>query len=250
MYAAYDLPKTSDLCCYWFEQARRRIEECSTAAPGCECSTAAPGCAPRVGLLATQGIRGGDNRTVLERINQAGGIFMAWSDREWILDGAAVHVSMVGFDDGTQKVRTLDRMDVARINPNLTGDADTTTAHRLHENASIGWSIGTQKGGPFEISQELARSFLGLPNPNGRATIDVVRPWRNGADVVRRPRGLWIIDFGPSMVETEASGFERPFEYVRRYVKPERDGMDAGLRVKISPRGAGIVTYRKVAGTP
>ena len=23
MYDAYDLPKTSDLCCYWFEQARR-----------------------------------------------------------------------------------------------------------------------------------------------------------------------------------------------------------------------------------
>ena len=27
---------------------------------------------------------------------------MAWSDRAWILDGAAVRVSMVGFDDGSQ----------------------------------------------------------------------------------------------------------------------------------------------------
>ena len=26
--------------------------------------------------------------------------FMAWSDRPWILDGAAVRVSMMGFDDG------------------------------------------------------------------------------------------------------------------------------------------------------
>ena len=40
---------------------------------------------------------------------------MAWRDREWILNGAAVHVCMVGFDDGT-----LDGALVATINANLT----------------------------------------------------------------------------------------------------------------------------------
>ena len=51
-----------------------------------------------LGLLATQGIRGGANRKVLERIKETGDIFFAISDRNWILDGATVHVSMVGFD--------------------------------------------------------------------------------------------------------------------------------------------------------
>ena len=47
----------------------------------------------RAGLLATQGIRGGANREVLKRIKDTGDIFFAESDRDWILDGANVHVS-------------------------------------------------------------------------------------------------------------------------------------------------------------
>jgi hypothetical protein len=208
MYAAYDLPKCSDLCCYWFEQARRMIEKHP---------------ATRVGLLATQGIRGSDNRTVLERIKKTGDIFMAWSDRDWILDGANVHVSMVGFDNGAQAERVLDGQAVAKVNANLRPGADTGEALQLKENAVVGWSIGTQKGGPFEFGFQVAREMLKAPSPNGRPNLDVVRPWRNGSDLVGRLRGLWIVDFGPAMTLVEASGYEQPFEYVRRLVKPERD---------------------------
>ena len=66
--------------CYWFEKARAMV---------------ALGKAKRAGLLATQGIRGGANRRVLERIKETGNIFLAWSDHPWILDGAAVHISIV-----------------------------------------------------------------------------------------------------------------------------------------------------------
>ena len=62
----------------------------------------------RVGLLATQGIRGGPNRTILKRIKESGDIFWAQSDRDWVLDGANVHVSMVGFDGGGDTERVLD----------------------------------------------------------------------------------------------------------------------------------------------
>ena len=58
----------------------------------------------RAGLLVwrrTVNARGGANfREVLKRSSrdrQAMNRFMAWSDREWVLDGAAVRVSMVGF---------------------------------------------------------------------------------------------------------------------------------------------------------
>ena len=73
------------MVCYWFEKARAMIEE---------------GKVKRAGLLATNSIRGGANRKVLERIKETGDIFWAQSDRDWILDGAAVNVSMVGFDNG------------------------------------------------------------------------------------------------------------------------------------------------------
>ena len=43
------------------------------------------------------------------------------SDRTWILDGAAVHVSMVGFDDGTRQTRDAGRRSgVRQINADLT----------------------------------------------------------------------------------------------------------------------------------
>src|SRR6266498_4224106 len=58
------IPGQSDLVCYWFEKARALIEE---------------GKVKRAGLLATQGIRGGANRKVLERIKERGDIFWAQS---------------------------------------------------------------------------------------------------------------------------------------------------------------------------
>ena len=95
------IPGQSDLCCYWFEKARDLIEQ---------------GKCKRAGLLATQGIRGGANREVLKRIKETGDIFFAESDRNWILAGATVHVSMVGFDDGSEATRQLDGKPVATIN--------------------------------------------------------------------------------------------------------------------------------------
>jgi hypothetical protein len=74
---------------------------------------------------------------VLERIKESGDIFWAQSDRPWILDGAHVHVSMVGFDDRTEKSRTLDDQLVTEINANLTSTLDLTRARRLKENEDL-----------------------------------------------------------------------------------------------------------------
>ncbi len=49
----------------------------------------AEGKVKRVGLLATQGIRGGANRGELKRIKGTGTIFWAQSDRDWIQDAEA-----------------------------------------------------------------------------------------------------------------------------------------------------------------
>ena len=49
---------------------------------------------------------------------------------------------------------------------------------------------------PFDISGELARQWLKLPNPNSKPNSDVVKPRMNGIDLTRRYVILWIIDFG------------------------------------------------------
>jgi hypothetical protein len=196
----------ADLCCYWFEKAREIIEA---------------GKVRRAGLLATQGIRGGANRESLARIKASGDVFFAVSDRDWILDGAHVHISMVGFDDGSEAGRVLDGRPVETINANLTATADITQARRLPENLNLSF-MGDTKGGPFDIPFEKALDLLHAPNVSGKPSSDVVLPWCNGLDVTRRGRGVWIIDFGVGTPEQEAALYDGPFRYLKEHAEKAR----------------------------
>jgi len=202
------VPGKSDLVCYWFEKARRQIEN---------------GKCKRAGLIATQSIRKGLSRTVLDRIKETGDIFMAYSDRPWILDGAAVRVSIVCFDQGQENSRRLDEKPVETINSDLSATVDVNTAIRLMENDQIVFP-GTKKYGDFDIDYETAQTFLAAQNnPNGRPNRDVIKPWRNGSDLVGKNKNKWIIDFGVQMTEGQASQYELPYEYVKTQVKPGRE---------------------------
>jgi type II restriction/modification system DNA methylase subunit YeeA len=200
------VPAFADLVCYWFERARAAIEQNQ---------------AKRVGMLATNSIRGGANREILKEIKQTGDIFMAWSDRDWILEGAAVRVSMVGFDDGTETERTLDGKKVSVINSDLTASVDITTAKPLVENSGISF-MGPSPKGPFDIDESIARKMLqdGSHNPK-RSYEDVIRPVVSGVDIVQRSRNIWTIDFG-LMSREEAAQYDLPFKYIEEHVFPIR----------------------------
>jgi len=200
------LPGMSDFVAYWHEKARAMLELKRVE---------------KVGLLATQGIRGGRGRRVLERIKETAEIYMAWSDEPWILDGAAVHISFVAYDDGSEPMKLLNGQPVLSINANLTAGIDVTAARRLPQNQGIAF-VADVKGGPFEITGATAKDMLVAANPDGRSNHDVVRPWVNGLDIARRPRNMWIIDFGTGMPIGEASLYAAPFEYVRARVQPVR----------------------------
>jgi type II restriction/modification system DNA methylase subunit YeeA len=200
------VPGGADLVTYWFEKARKQIAE-----KKCK----------RAGLLATQGIRGGVNRGVVKNIKETGDIFFAESDRDWILDGANVHISMIGFDDGSEQERLLDGRPVSEIHTNLTSDtADTTNAVRLVQNSGLGF-IGTTKKAPLDVSEAIALQMLAMVNPHGRPNSDVIVPYLNAFDVTRRNRRVWIIDY-EEMGEFEAALYEAPFDYVKKQVLPIR----------------------------
>lgn len=200
------VPAEADLCCYWFEKARDQIERG-------ECR--------RAGLLATQGIRGGANREVLNRIKESGDIFFAESDRDWVLDGATVHVSMVGFDDGAESGRILDGGKFEEIFSNLTASVNVTTARPIAENAGISF-MGDTKGGKFEAKGTDLAWMLGEPNPSGLPNSDVLRPWLNAENLTGVCRDMFIVDFGHNLSDREASLFEAPFSFVASKVKPKR----------------------------
>ena len=130
-----------DLVCYWFAKAGRLVAE---------------GRLQRVGLVATNSIRDGTNRFVLDRILEQGAIFEAWSDEPWVVDGAAVRVSLICFassDDGL--AARLDGEDTPRINADLTGGSlDFTQVARLGFNTGVAFQ-GDIKRGPFDIPRRL-----------------------------------------------------------------------------------------------
>lgn len=239
------LPGQSDLVCYWPEKARAMIEA---------------GVTRRAGFVTTNSIRGGKNRVVLDRIKTTGDLFMAWPDEPWEQDGAAVRVSLIGFDNGEETLRTLNDQHVDDINADLSARADIRQAQVLRENKGLSFQ-GPVKVGAFEIPGSLAESWLSQPNPSGVRNSDVLRPWVNGMDLTRRRSGKWIIDF-EDRSEDEAREYLAPFEYVREKVKPARDmnadakrkeywwrlgrsGADLKAAIRELPRSIGIARVAK-----
>ncbi len=185
---------------------------------------------------------------MLERILESGEIFNAWSDEEWVNEGAAVRVSLVCFGeippsppftkggmDGVAEETSpfvkgglrgiyLNGQPVATIHADLTaggnGGSDLTSAKPLKENA--GWSyFGLCLAGAFKVPSATAQAWLKLPNPHGKPNSDVLKPIYNGSDITRRWAGDWVIDFA-LLDEQQAALYEAPFAYVVEHVKPVR----------------------------
>ena len=209
LFAVYDgrVSREADLVVYWFEKARAAL---------------AAKRANRVGLVATNSIRGGANRRILDRIVQESRIFEAWSDEGWVIDGAAVRVSLICFSKD-HDAAWLNGQPVSGINADLTaGFLDLTKAKRLTGSLNVA-SNGISKKGKFEIDGSVARAWIvNEHNPNAKSNALVLAPWKNGEHVTRSPlTDKWIINFS-GLSEREASEFEAPFEYVKQKVKPFR----------------------------
>ena len=209
------VPAEADLVCYWFVKAGEHLDALRSK---------------RVGLVSTNSIRGGANRRALQTAIEGCPIFEAWSDEPWVVDGAAVRVSLVCFarpGDGPAPERRLDGEPVDAVHADLTArrggaGVDLTGVQRLYRNMGVAF-MGDTKGGPFDVPGEQAREWLREPaNPNGRPNSDVLGPWMNGMDVTRRPSDKWIVDFGWDMVREEAALYEAPFQHAKEHVYPMR----------------------------
>ncbi|MBL4808974.1 MAG: class I SAM-dependent DNA methyltransferase, partial [Phycisphaerales bacterium] len=204
------LPEGVDLCCYWFYLAEKHLEANDS----------------RIGLLATQSIRKGSSRRVLDLIEKASVIFDAWSDEPWVLNGASVRISIACFASNADTC-ILNGKTVAHIHSDLSAGLDFTQACQLSQNKSIAFQ-GTISSGPFDINYLQAKEWLSTPNVNGNPPIDILRPWNNATDVTKRSRGRWIIDFGVDRPESNAACYTNPFEYIQSDVRPQRDMLKDG----------------------
>jgi len=269
------VPGGADLVTYWFEKARAACVGANCIRPplsgdatdgdDCNkgiCHTSLQKPSVLAGLVATNSIRQKRNRVVLERILESGRIFAAWSDEEWINEGAAVRVSLVCFEGkknvGANGIRPpycgdgnvggdgnkgachaplLNGIPVAAIHADLTGSVagvqslDLTTAKLLQANKGRSF-FGICLAGPFKVDTATALQWLKESgNPNGRPNSDVVRPIYNGSDITRRWAGNWVVDFA-ALELTEAADYLSPFAYVETEVKPIRVGNREAMRAE------------------
>ncbi len=174
------VPGGADLVCYWFDKSRVAIERDGLDAAG---------------LVSTQSIRAGSNRAVLTAICASTQIFDAWSDEAWVNEGAAVRVSLVCFGRDSVAV-SLNGEAVNAIHADLSSGVgmDVTHTCALPQNIRVSFE-GAQKNGPFDVSGEIARRWLALPNPNSLSNALVLKPYLNAANVTGRHADSWMIDF-------------------------------------------------------
>lgn len=202
--AAYKgkVPESADLVSYWFAQCADAIVKIRAA-----------------GLVASNSIRSSGSNIPLQAFAAELPIFCAWSDLAWVVDGAAVRVSIIcGSRDDYAEMRLDDRL-VPYISPSLT-TADNNVAKIAKQKGII--FRGPPKIGPFDIPGDQARAWLSEPlNPNGESNAKVLKPLWIANDVVRRPSDRWIIDFS-DMLADEAALFESPFSHTRDHVRPVR----------------------------
>jgi hypothetical protein len=95
------VPAEADLVTYSFAKAWERMRD---------------GRLKRAGLVATNSIRGGASRRVLDVIVKDGRIFNAWDDEPWVIKGVAVRVSLICFSkDAEEQKPQLDGRPIERI---------------------------------------------------------------------------------------------------------------------------------------
>ena len=202
----------SDLVCYWFEKCRAMI---------------ATGKTQRCGLVATKAIAKNANLPVLVKLTEDATIFNAWQNEPWVVDGAAVRVSVVCFSkkNEAQDGYFLNGEAVPHINPNLTSGVNTTSVARLADNMGSVY-IGVQLSGPLSVNRDIAVKWLQSPNnPNGRSNCDVLSAYVSTDDIVGRPTEEFLIDFPVGLNEAAASAYEQPFEFLRKAAyDPHRNG--------------------------
>jgi hypothetical protein len=205
----------ADLVVYWFQKATELLIGNQVRS---------------FGLVGTKSIAKRASRAPLDILasEERQLIFNAWTNEPWVVEGAAVRVSIVCALSLIAKAREhpsffLNGQFVSHINPDLSTGTDVTRAQRLLENHDVAYQ-GVKLTGPFDILGKEARSVLLEPlNPNSRGNRDVIRRLFDIDDIVGRDSDRWVVDFGCDLTEREVALFQTPFSIIKSRVIPFRN---------------------------
>jgi hypothetical protein len=175
-------------------------------------------------------------------------IFEAQHNLPWVIEGAAVAVSIVCFAADRDPCAASSRLDgrpVRAIRSDLRDidlAFDLRNLRRLEENrhtAFQGVKLAGRRADDEDEQDEAEKGFVidratadrllaAGGNPNGRPNSDVIRVYWSGDEALGRPRDRWVIDFGPAATETEAQAYAAPYAHLERIVRDRRQANREG----------------------
>ena len=194
-----------DFASYWFRLAHEKLSENG-----------------RAGLVGTNSIGQGKSKAAaLGYITENHGFIQeAISSQPWSGE-AAVHVSIVNWSRKKPEYHYLDNQKVSYINSSLKSGIDVAKAVRLQANANKCFRGVEPNGMGFLVLEQQVQDWIAQDIRNR----EVLKLFSMGANLAQNPHGKperWIIDFNEMPIE-DASEYKLLFEYIKTYVKPERE---------------------------
>jgi hypothetical protein len=195
-----------DFCAYWFRLAQDNLGETG-----------------RAGLVATNSISQGKSRkAALDYVTEQGGIIHdAISTQVWSGE-AKVHVSLTNWSKQAPQAFYLDNKEVSQINSSLKAEMEVSQAFRLSANLNKCFQGVIPVGKGFIVTEEQVNQWIKADPKNQ----DVLKLFSMGANLAQEVYGKpdrWIIDFNDMALE-DAGDYKLPFQHLKTFVKPERDG--------------------------
>lgn len=175
-------------------------------------------------------------------------IFEAQHNLPWIIEGAALAVSIVCFAADTDRCAGSSNLDGRRVRAIRSDlrDADLAFDLRnlrcLEENrhtAFQGVKLAGRRADDDQEQDEEEKGFVvdsaaasrllaAGGNPNGRPNSDVIRRYWSGDEALGRPRDRFVIDFGSTATESEAQAYAAPYAHLEKIVRNRRQGNREG----------------------
>jgi len=213
--STYDIADGADLVMYWWQHAANAVISRSSV---------------RAGLITTNSIIQPQNRVVVRRTRERGAnLIWAVANHPWSegTDHAAVRVALlvlardrknprIGMFDAASS--ELIEREVPRINDDLTGHEDVSMTSEMPLLANAG--LAAVGFGVYGAGFVLPREEQSMQCTDPSAAV-VVLPYTAARDILHRPSGAALIDFGLRSLE-EAAQWPVLLQRVTDKVKPER----------------------------
>lgn len=222
LFSTTKVPESADFVMHWWDKAASAI---------------AQGRAKHFGFITTNSLPQTFNRRVLEAhmgSKQSISLAFAIPNHPWVdeADGASVRISMTVARRGpgagvlmkvTDETEAPDliqfRTRTGSIHSDLTIGAAVVDARPLKANDKIASNGCALNGAGFILSRESAESLTAGTDAMGL----VVKPYRNGRDLMASPRMAFIIDlFGYSESEVQQR-WPAIYQHVAIHVRPDRE---------------------------